>query len=191
MVNEKKKPFPLWAVVVLLIVVIVVSALIIFPAFKPFEPFYQKKWPIFVNPKYARGPSPKGIAHIFANPAYGTGQDLLMGIVPVPTNLMQWRYPSVNGFGPEDEKSVMDVNGKIGITSWQNNKQDLWGTRGCGCNNKKKEPSLKEGMLHPGVYDQDIPNEAPFRNSHVISPLYYLGEWKSRYKRDVWNDVWR
>ena len=175
------------------------------------------KWPIFANPKYALGPSSRGISSIFANPAYGTASDRLMGIIPVPTDLMEWNMPNEmnkavrkdelsnssnpqlsnssnpqlsNSFGPMDEKSVMNVNGKLGV-KWldDNHYKSAWGDTHCvSCDGANRHLKKKEPMLNPGVYDQGLgPDEAPIRSTHVIPTYYYQDEWKSRFRRNVWD----
>ncbi len=178
------------------------------------EPFSSRipenSWPIFNNPKYARGKMPDGINKIFANPAYGTSSDLIMDIIPTPTDLMEWRIPypdnerkyeMANSFGSEDEKSLMKVNGEIGIKNWIDNThyKNEWGDTICsscqgGSKNRHKKKDLsvtKENMLNPGVYDQcaGCSQEAPIMPTHVIPSFYYNDEWKSRFRRNIWNQI--
>ena len=179
---------------------------------EPFSSDTQDNKHLFVNPKYARGKLPDGINKIFVNPAYGTSSDLLYGVIPVPTNLMEWRIPypdtvrkdeMANGFGFEDEKSLMKVNGEIGIKNWVDDThyKNEWGDTVCvpcsgkgGSKNRHKKKDLsvtKENMLNPGVYDQcaGCSDEAPIMPTHVIPSFYYNDEWKSRFRRNIWNQI--
>lgn len=174
------------------------------------EAFSNNEPLLFNNPKYARGPMPDGINKIFANPAYGTASDLIYGEIPTPTDLIEWRIPfqdnkrkdeMVNSFGPQDEKSVMNVNGEIGIKNWidDTHYKNQWGDTICdSCQggsksrHKKKDLNLKENMLNPGVYDQcnGCSRELPIMPTHVIPSYYYKDEWKSRFRRNIWNKIW-